>query len=65
MRYVKMMQDMMKKCCGEDGLPDFEKMKQFCSEKIMPAMQEIMEMMKKCGCKVSESSDESKSECCH
>ena len=24
-----MMQDMMNKCCGEDGMPDFEKMKQF------------------------------------
>lgn len=24
-----MMQDMMKQCCGEDGMPDFEKMKQF------------------------------------
>ncbi len=24
-----MMPDMMKQCCGEDGKPDFEKMKQF------------------------------------
>lgn len=24
-----MMGDMMKECCGEDGTPDFEKMKRF------------------------------------
>lgn len=24
-----MMQDMMKQCCAEEGMPDFEKMKQF------------------------------------
>ena len=27
-----MMQDMMKKCCSEDGMPDFEKMKQFMEQ---------------------------------
>lgn len=27
-----MMQDMMKQCCGEDGAPDFEKMKQFMEQ---------------------------------
>jgi hypothetical protein len=27
-----MMQDMMKQCCGEHGMPDFEKMKQFMEQ---------------------------------
>jgi len=27
-----MMQDMMKQCCGEDGMPDFEKMKQYMEQ---------------------------------
>jgi hypothetical protein len=32
-----MMQEMMKQCCGEGGMPDFDKMKQF---------------MEKCGCRL-------------
>ena len=27
-----MMQDMLKQCCGENGMPDFEKMKQFMEQ---------------------------------
>ena len=27
-----MMQDMMKQCCGEDGMPNFEKMKEFMEQ---------------------------------
>ncbi len=27
-----MMQDMMKQCCGEDGMPNFEKIKQFMEQ---------------------------------
>ena len=27
-----MMNEMMKQCCGDDGKPDFEKMKQFMTE---------------------------------
>ena len=40
-----MMQDMMKQCCGANGMPDVEKMKA---------------MMEECGCMVSESATESK-----
>jgi len=34
-----MMEEMMKQCCGPEGIPDFEKMKKF---------------MEKCGCHVPE-----------
>ena len=27
-----MMSEMMKQCCGDDGMPDFEKMKQFTEQ---------------------------------
>jgi hypothetical protein len=27
-----MMSEMMKQCCGDDGMPDFEKMKQFMEQ---------------------------------
>jgi len=27
-----MMNDMMKQCCGADGMPDFEKMKQYMEQ---------------------------------
>jgi len=27
-----MMQTMMQQCCGEDGMPNFEKMKQFMEQ---------------------------------
>ena len=46
-----MMPDMMKQCCGEDGKPDFENMKQFmknCGKEHFSG--DEMEMMKKfCG----------------
>jgi len=42
-----MMSEMMKQCCGDDGMPDFEKMKQFmeqCGKKEFN--EEQMAMMK-------------------
>ena len=42
-----MKQSMMKQCCGENGMPDFEKMKQFmeqCGKKDFDA--EHISMMK-------------------
>lgn len=47
-----MMKQMMKKCCGEGGKPDAEKMKQFmvsCGKKDFSEAE--MEMMKQFCCK--------------
>jgi hypothetical protein len=44
-----MMNEMMKRCCGEEGIPDFEKMKQFmesCGKKQFG--EEEIRMMKEC-----------------
>lgn len=32
MRYEVMMQTMMQQCCGEGGMPDFDKIKQFMAQ---------------------------------
>ena len=47
-----MMNQMMKQCCGESGMPDFEKMKHFmekCGKKEFGEAE--MEMMKQFCCK--------------
>jgi hypothetical protein len=44
-----MMEEMMKQCCGPEGKPDFEKMKQFmesCGKKQFG--EEEIRMMKEC-----------------
>ena len=46
-----MMSEMMKQCCGTDGKPDFEKMKQFMTgcEKQELGDEEIAMMKQFCG----------------
>lgn len=48
-----MMMDMMKHCCGEDGKPNFERMKQFMQScgKDQFSDSEMQMMQKFCGCK--------------
>ena len=45
-----MMEEMMKKCCGEEGIPDFEKMKQFMEScgKAEFSEEEVATMKKFC-----------------
>jgi hypothetical protein len=46
-----MMEEMMKRCCGEDGRPDFDRMKRFMEECGMSGFSEqhIATMKRFCG----------------